>query len=358
MPEHGVGQRVAELRAHAVEAGDLRAGVVVLLGHVRAVEVREERGDLHFGRRVEGAAEGVELLLHEAQAVHPRIELDVDRIAAFARMGGRRGEGLQRVEAVYFGFETVGDHRAEAVGVGVEHHDRHRDAPFAQQHPFVGEGDGEVVDPLVLEQLRHLEIARAVRSRLDHRHEAGPEGEFRAEAVQVVGHGVEVDLEDRRVALPRQGVGDAFEAVVARPLQQDGASRHSVAADAGDALARRGVELLLAVEQGGVAAELRADADQIVDARAADHRRHAAVELLVRQTALGDLREDEGAGASEGDVVEVVERQRQRVEVEVVGVVDEDRIVDPLLHLQPHRHVGHGREGGGGVAHRREEGFD
>ena len=129
-----------------------------------------------------------------------------------------RGEAFERTEAVDLGFEAVGDHQVEAPGVGVEHHDRHRDAPFAQQDPLVGEGHGEVVDALMLEQLRHLEVAGPVRAGLDHRHELRAGAELRAEAVEVAGHGVEVDLEHRGVALAREGVGEPFEAVVAGPL--------------------------------------------------------------------------------------------------------------------------------------------
>lgn len=135
MTDDLIGQRRRERRTHAVEAFDLRTGVGVLFGHVRAVQMREDRRRLHALRRTENPAQPRQLLFGEAQTMHPRVELDVDRIAAFVGPLHRGREGFERMEAVYLGFETIGDHQREAARVGVEHHDRHRDAPLAQQNP-------------------------------------------------------------------------------------------------------------------------------------------------------------------------------------------------------------------------------
>ena len=210
----------------------------------------------------------------------------------------------------------------------------------------------------MLEHLSHLEIARAVRPRLDHRHQLRPRRQLRTEIVQVVYHSIQIDLQYRRMALAREGVGKPFETELPRPLEQHGVARHGVASDAGDALARRGEELPLAGEERSVAFQLRPDADERVDARPGDHSGHAAVQFVVRKPALGDVRQDERPAARQRHVVQVVQRQRQRIEVEVVGVVDEHRIVDALLHLEAHRHLGSRREGRFGKIHRGAERLD
>ena len=358
MADDGVGQRLDEPCAHAVVAVDLRPRVGILLGHVGAVQVREDRGDLHGRKALQRLAQPVDLPLHEAEPVHAGIELDVDRIAGFAGVVHGLHEVVERPEAVNFGFEAVGDHQVEAVGIGVQHHDRHRDAAFAQQDALVGEGHGQIVDPLMLEHLRHLEIPGAVRPGLDHGHELRAEIQLRAEIIEVVDHGVEVDLQHRGVALVRKGVGQLLETVVAGALQQHGASGHGAAPDAGDALVGRGVEGLVAVEERAVAFQFGADADQGIDPGTRDHAGNPAVEFVVRKAALGDIRQHERAPARQGHAVEVVERQGQRIEIEVVGVVDEHRVVDPLLDFEPHGDLRGRRERRGRIAHRRAEGLD
>lgn len=104
----------------------------------------------------------------------------------------------------------------------MEHHDGHRNAPLAQQYPFVGERHGQVIDALVLQELRDFEIAGTVRAGLDHRHEFRTEAELRTEEIEVVRHGVEVDLQHRRMAAAREGVRQFLEAEIAGAFQQDG----------------------------------------------------------------------------------------------------------------------------------------
>ena len=139
MADDRVVQRVGQRPAHPVVAGYLFVRVGVFARHVRAVEVRENRRDLNFSHRRQFLGQRRDFLLDESQPVHPRVQLHMNRIVPFARMGRSRRKGFQRMEAVYFRFQPVGNHQLEAVGIGVEHHNRHRDAPFAQQHPFVGE---------------------------------------------------------------------------------------------------------------------------------------------------------------------------------------------------------------------------
>lgn len=59
----------------------------------------------------------------------------MDRVTALARMHHGPGEGAERMEAVYLGFEAVGDHLIETVGIGVEHHDGHRNARSRNSTP-------------------------------------------------------------------------------------------------------------------------------------------------------------------------------------------------------------------------------
>ena len=336
MADNRVGQRSGDAGAHAVEQRDLRPGIGILFGHVGTVEVREDRSDLDLRGFRQRLAQRPDFVVHEAQPVHTRVELDMDRVTALARMHHGPGEGSERMKAVYLGFEAVGDHLIETVGIGVEHHDGHRNAPLPQQYPLVGERHGQVIDALVLQELRDFEIAGTVRTGLDHRHELRTEAELRTEEIKVVRHSVEVDLQHCRMAAAREGVRQFLETEIAGAFQQDGTPGHRPAVDARDALVGRGVKLLVAAEQTGMAFQARADADQEVDAGTCDHPRDTAVEFVVGKPALRDIRQDERTAAVQRHAVQVIECQRQRIEVEVIGVVDQDRIVDALLHLEAH----------------------
>ena len=56
--------------------------------------------------------------------------------------------------------------------------------------------------------------------------------------------------------------------------------------------------------------------------------------------------------------MQVVERQGQRIEIEVVGVVDQHRIVDAVLDFEAHGNLGSLRKRRRGIAHRRAERLD
>ena len=171
-------------------------------------------------------------------------------------------------------------------------------------------------------------------------------------------HGVEIDLQHRRVALARQRMREFLETVLPRAFQQDGTPGHGPAADAGDALVGRGVKLPVAAEQRGVTLQFGTDADERVDACPRDHSRHAAVKFVVGQPALRDVRQHERPAARQRHVVQVVERQGQRVEIEVVGVVDQHRVVDAVLDFETHGDLGSFGKRRRGIAHRRAERLD
>ena len=101
-----------------------------------------------------------------------------------------------------------------------------------------------------------------------------------------------------------------------------------------------------------------ADADERIDAGPRDHRGHARIELAVRQPALRNIGEHQRLAAPQRHAVQVVERQGQRVQVEVVGVVHQNRVVDAVLHLEPHGQRRRGGETRRRVAHRRTERLD
>ena len=235
----------------------------------------------------------------------------MDRIALLAvTLHGRR-ELAERPQTVNLRFEPVGHHRVETVGVGIEHHDRHRDAAFAQQHPLVGECHGQIIHALMLQQLRHLEIARAIAAGLDHGHELHALPQPRPEIIQIVNHSIQIDLQHRRMAFTRKRMFQSLEAAVAIAFQQHGAPRDVGAVDAPQIVVGRGIKGLLAGEQRRVGLQFRPDADNSLHAGRRDHRRHARVEVAVVHTALKDIRKNQRRGTSRRHAVQVIEGDAQ-----------------------------------------------
>ena len=154
-------------------------------------------------------------------------------------------------------------------------------------------------------------------------------------------HGVEIDLQHRRMAFAGEQVHQFFETEIACAFQQDRTPGHGARGRCGRRTRRsRRKELPVAGEQRGVTLQFGTDADERIDACPRDHSRHAAVKFVVGQPALRDIRQHERPAARQRHVVQVVERQGQRVEIEVVGVVDQHRVVDAVLDFETHGDLG------------------
>ena len=197
--------------AQFAEQGDLAACEVVVPGFVATGQVREDRADVEFRDCFQRVDQRVDVLPFESEAVHAGVELDVDRIVGFSVPAYRFGERLQRRSAVNLRFEPVVEHQVEAVRIGVQHDDRHRDAGLAQCDAFVGERDGQEADALLFEHVGDFESAVAVAGRLDHRHHLFSFAQQAAEVVQVVDHVVEVDFQYGRMYLVFEDAADPFE---------------------------------------------------------------------------------------------------------------------------------------------------
>ena len=87
---------------------------------------------------------------------------------------------------------------------------------------------------------------------------------------------------------------------------------------------------------------LGADADKLVDAALHSQVAHLGIERLGSNTTLEDVTEDERLSLRLTTVHEV-EGDIQRVDVAVVGVVDQDTAALPFLHFQTHGHRLQGR---------------
>ena len=358
MAQHWLVQCLGYEARHAVEAGNLRPCIGILLGHIGTIQMREDRGHLQLGHRRQLLHEQRQLLLHKAQTMHPRIEFQMDGITLLAAMRHHMGKVRQRVQAVNLRFEAIGHHLLEAVGIGIEHHNRHRDATLTQLHPLIGEGDCQIGHTLVLQELCHLEIARTIRRGLDHRNHAGSLLQVRAEIVQIVAHGIQVDLQDGRMTLLGEGMRQLLETERTTALQQDGRIGQLQAAQTSHAVIGRGIKQALARKFGSMTADVRADTHQQVDTGTGNHLGYTSVEHLIREAALGDIRKNQRATTPHRYRMQVVECQSERLQVEAIRIVDQERTMNTLLHLQAHSHLRPLGKRGRRITHQLQKSFN
>ena len=330
---------VAEGGAPAGEAVDLGAGVGVLRGVVGTGEVGEDGLDTQgTSGSVEQACKLVEVALGKAETVHPCVEFDMHGkgFGTPHEVGGF-GEEVEDAERVDVGFETVAYDVVEALLLGIHDHDGEGDAVAAEVDALVGIGDGEVVGATVLEGGGHFDLSGTVAGGFDHRHEARGGSDKRAVVVEVGDEVVEVDLHHRLVRAAAEHAGDVLEMEAAGPLEEDGFAVEEIKIELLYALfgglEEMGVEPR---EKGLMAAEGFANADEAGDAVMGDELRHLRVEVGLGNARLENIAHDKGLAGMLAVVGDIVECDGQGVEVEAVGVVDEERRVEGFVHLETH----------------------
>ncbi len=338
--QYAVRQRGGQRGAHTVEQRDLSAREIVLRRIVGARQMGEDGRRAHGARLAERLRQPRDLAVDEAQTVHARIEFDMYRIVVSAVTLHAAHEIGQRTETVNLGFERVGHHLVEAPRIGVKHHYGHRYTLLAQDYAFVGERHGQIVDPQALHELRHLGVARAIGAGLDHSHQSMVHGQESAEITDVMRHVVQVHLQDRGMAATLQGVAHAFEVRPTVALEQNGAPRGILGFQSAQEVVGGIVKAGRAAELVAVGADPLADADQQIDPRARCELRGASIELFVAHAALQNIRDDGGGLSAHGHAAQGVERDGQRIDIGIVGVVDYGRAVDALLNLQTHSRIG------------------
>ena len=103
--------------------------------------------------------------------MHAGVEFEMDGIGGVDALEVI-GEEVEDAEGVDVGFEVVADDVVEGRGFRVHDHDGEGYAAAAEGDAFVGVGDGEVVDVVVLECGGDLDGTGTVGGGFDHGHES------------------------------------------------------------------------------------------------------------------------------------------------------------------------------------------
>ena len=217
------------------------------------------------------------------------------------------------METIYLRLKPVIYHLVETAGIGIEHHDRHRDTLLTQHHALVGKCHGEVTNAQTLHQLRHLDIARAVTMRLDHRNEAVIHRQELTEVAHIVGHSVEVYLQHRSVTLALKVVADTLEVVSAVALQKDCATLDILVLESLHQSLGSRIKLATRSELVGIGRNPLTHTYKLLHARLLHQFRHARIQLLVAHSALQDIRHNRHRVSTQRHAAQRIKRQSKGV---------------------------------------------
>ena len=155
----------------------------------------------------------------EAQTMHTRIELDMYGPTRDSFLTSGLDKGIHQSEGVHLWLEVVVEHCLEGRHLWIHDHDIGGDASLTEGNTFIGHGDSQIVDTVVLQRLGNLHGTCTIGIGLDHTHHFRIRLQERTVIVQVLHNGVEVHLENRLVHLLLQLFRNLVEAKRTGALQ-------------------------------------------------------------------------------------------------------------------------------------------
>ena len=272
----------------------------------------------------------------EAQTVHTGIKFDVHRPASNALLSGSLDKGIHQAEGVNLWLQVVVEHGLEGRHLWVHNHDILRNTATAQRNSLVGHGHGQIIYTMVLQRLGNLHGSSTIGVGFDHADQFGFRFEEGAVVVEIADDGIEIDLKNGFMDFLLQLFGNMVEAEGTRSLDENEFVTKGMEDFTAQELVGRSKERRLAdSERRLVGHQARPNADELVYAALLAQVIDLGIELSVSHAALVDVAEYQGAFGSRTTGHEV-EGNVQRVDVAVIGIVDEQATALTLLHLQAH----------------------
>jgi len=168
---------------------ELMSGEFIERVIVRAYKVREDRPRDDCVLMFQPVDKFIHVFFRiEAQAMHARIEFDVDRITRDTLFLSSLDQCIKQTEGIDFRLEIIVKHGLESAHLRVHDHDVARDAITAQHGTFIGHSHCEIVDTVILQCLGNLHTASAIGVGLDHTYEFGFRLHERTVIVEVFHH--------------------------------------------------------------------------------------------------------------------------------------------------------------------------
>ena len=335
-----MGESRLQFPACLVELLKLHGGEVVKVITVRTHEMGEYRtrddGILTF----QTCDDLINIFLGvEAQAVHTSIQFDMYWQAGDTLFLCRTNQSIHQSEGIHLRFQVIVEHGLESSHLRVHDHDILSDAMTTERHTLISHRHGEIVDTMVLQCLRHLDGTGTIGIRLHHAHQLRLWLEERAVEVQVIDHGIQVDFQYRLMNFLFQELREMVETEDTCPLQEN----HLIMQTAEQRTVHK---LLDAWEESLVGygnhislrLDSRTDTYQAVDTPFLTEVADLPVEFRLIHTRLLDITQYQRTSTTLilWATIHKVESDIQRVDIRIIGVVDECASMLSLFDLQTH----------------------
>ncbi len=310
---------------------------------ISSSEMREDRSDADRILVLDYRDQQREIFSLEASAVHACVELDVDRIILEIVAFGLIDDSSQELERADLRLKVVFEEMVKRRKHRVEDKDRSLDAGLADLHTLVRESNRDIVNPEMLQSLRHLDRAAAVGRSLHHAHQFSFLLDLRAEIGKIVEQSVEVDFKHSVMRKLLDVVQNAFRLIFRGDFQED-----SLMIDAAQEIAYKEIggrlekKLIVDFEHRRVGREVRTDKDDAVDSLGLDNALDINPVHLVNKIIAINIRDNKSSAHVLVPGLLLKETQgmfSQGRQILVVTVPDNQTVINTGLSLVPWLHL-------------------
>ena len=189
----------------------------------------------------------------------------------------------------------------------------------------------------MLEHTGNIHITRAIASCLDHSHNRMVLRQVTTEVVEILLHSRQIHLQGCGVGATLQQASKALETAVTATLQQDHRVCPALLREVLDKFVGRAIEGRASGEELLVRGDSVSNTNKVIDTCTTYRLGNATIELLLVHTALSDIGDDGHPTTTHRLQVQRIQGHNHRVDIGVIAVVDNHRVVNTLLQLKPHR---------------------
>ena len=199
----------------------LMGGETVKIITVTSYKMRKDRTGYHCGLMLETFYQCRHVMKRvKAQTVHARIQFDMNREVGYTFLFCLADQCIQQTETVDFRFKIIFKEGLEAAHLRIHDNDIGLDARLTQIHAFVGNRYSQIIDLVILQCLGNLNGSGTIGRSLDHTNHLGFRLEKATVIIQVIHHGIKVNLQDRLMDLAFQQIGQLVKPERTRTFDQ------------------------------------------------------------------------------------------------------------------------------------------
>ena len=305
---------------------------------IRTHEMREDRARNNGLLVFQEIDQLVNIVLGiKTESMHASIKFNMYWPACNTFLTGCPNKGIHQPEGIDFRFQVIVEHRLEGRHLRIHNHNVGRNTSFAECDTLIGNSHSQIIDTMILKRLGDLNGTSAIGIGLDHTDHLRIWLQKRAIVIQIVYHSIQVYLQDRLVDLLFQLFSNLIETETAGTFQQDQFVTETIEGLTAKEMLYIGKEAFIGnTYTVCLCGQFRTDTDEFLDTAFQSKITHLGIETLRRCTGLEDITEYQSAFLVLFTTLHKVERDIERIDIAVIGVVNQYTTTLALLHFQTH----------------------